>query len=74
MQVSAINANTKNLSAETVSSVNIKGFDDFQDSALNIYASLNNKQTDDSELYYNIRLWKHFCQKQIAAGNLDIVV
>ena len=74
MQVSAVNAILNNPSVETASGVNIKGFDVFQEAAFDIYNPSEKNQPDDDELYCNVRLWKHFCQKQIAAGYLDIVV
>ena len=75
MLVSAISSNLYGAYCDNQSCyVNIKGYD--TETASEVYTPAGNEQADCTEckLYYNINQWKHFCHKQIAAGNLDVIV
>ena len=53
--------------------VNVRGSE--TEIASDIYAPTDPKTEECSscKLYYNINQWKHFCHKQIEAGNLDVI-
>ena len=73
MLVSAISSSQTSLPASPLSYLNIKGSD--VETALDFYTPLIKDSTECKEckLYYDINQWKHFCHKQIAAGNLDVI-
>lgn len=73
MLVSAISSSQNSLPLNPLSYINVKGSD--LEILSGFYTPLNTGNTECKEcrLYYNINQWKHFCHKQIAAGNLDIV-
>lgn len=70
MQVSAISSNSYTASNYFQPwALNSKGCD--AETNFNIYTP--ETAISDYYLYYNINQWKHFCHKQIAKGNLDVI-
>ena len=73
MLVSAISSSQYNLSSNPRSYVNIKGSDLETVSDFYTPSKTESPECKEFRLYYNINQWKHFCHKQIAAGNPDII-
>jgi len=73
MLVSAVSSRQNSLLIMPKSYVNIKGSEAETGSDIYIPSNTESPECKDCRLYYNINQWKHFCHKQIAAGNLDII-
>lgn len=73
MLVSAISSSQDILSVMPKSYINIKGSESETGSDIFIPSNTESPECKDCRLYYNINQWKHFCHKQIAAGNLDVI-
>ena len=73
MLVSAISSSQNSLPLNPLSYINVKGSD--TEASPDFYSPSNTESPECKEcrLYYNINQWKHFCHKQIASGNLDII-